>query len=487
MKSTRPIHLFVLALLAVVAVWSLTACGTASGGAPDAHAEAETHEGHGEGCAHDEPAGGCAHEKPGEGCAHDEPAGGCAHEKPGGHDEGHRGDGQLSLHQIAAARCEHDSLTYECANCRYEIGVVKVPESFLGDDPDGDGGVVRLEVVGDRAVSAGLNVTGEVRLNENAAVHVSPRIPGIIESVAVDIGARVEKGDLLFQIHSVQLGTALSDYMRNRTLVRLAEKNLEREQGLFERKIASEQELIAAQMAYEQHRADLRATEQALRVMGLTRADLDELTRDIRDGEPGTLPVRAPISGRIVEKHAVTGELVEPGRDVMLLADLSSVWVWADVYEQDLSRLLEAEKLGEIPVEVILSAFPGRAFQGSIDYVGATMTEASRTVKVRATVENGEGLLRPGSFCDVRVGIGGGTEALGIPRGAVLSDEGRDFVFLHWKDDFFVRRFVERGREFVDAVEIVRGLEPGDAVVSEGAFLLKSDVLREKMGAGCAD
>jgi len=401
--------------------------------------------------------------------------------------DGEAGEDGLSFDEVEQARCEHDLFTYQCSTCRYEIGVVALPRSLLIGATEGPGGVVRTEVVTNRQVTPGLNVTGEVSLNENAAVHVSPRIPGVIESVSVDIGARVQPGDVLFRIRSVELGRALSDYERSRALTELAEKNLAREQRLFERRVASEREMIEARMVYEQHRTELKAAKQALHVMGLTQRDLAALRGESPDSETGTLAVRASIAGRIIEKHAVIGELVEPGKDVMLLADLSSVWVWADIYEQDLSSLLEAEKRRDIPVEVSVRAFPGRTFPGTIDYVGATMSEATRTVKVRATVGNAEGLLRPGTFCEIRVGVAGGEEALAVPSRALLSDEGRDFVFVHWKEDYYVRRFVKRGREFSGSVEIKEGLSPGQIIVTDGTFLLKSDVLREKMGAGCAD
>ncbi|MFH1681562.1 MAG: efflux RND transporter periplasmic adaptor subunit, partial [Candidatus Eisenbacteria bacterium] len=97
------------------------------------------------------------------------------------------------------------------------------------------------------------------------------------------------------------------------------------------------------------------------------------------------------------------------------------------------------------------------------------------------------GLLRPGMFCTARLFLGGGEEVLALPRDALLADEGEEFVFRHMEEDYYVRRPVRRGREFAERIEVIEGLEAGDRVVVEGAFLLKSDVLREKMGAGCAD
>ena len=392
-----------------------------------------------------------------------------------------------SVEDIAAAECEHDVKTYQCDVCRYEVGVVKVPPSLLKGDAPGREGLVRTQIIAKRKVATELNVTGETQLNENAAVHISPRISGIIESVHVDIGSAVKGGDILFKITSRELGKAFGDYERNRALAALSGKNFEREKSLYERRISAEQDMIEAQMAYEQHKAEMEAARQALQVLGFTRNDLEAMTGNARSLDAGSLPVRAPMEGTIIEKHAVVGELVEPGKDVMLLADLSTVWAWADIYEQDLQQLLEAEKLGPIPVEVLVRAFPDRTFKGGIDYIGATMDEQTRTVKVRATVQNPQHLLRPGMFCEIRVAAGYSEEILAVPQTALLSDEGYDFVFIHWKEDYYIRRPVRRGREFFESVEILEGLAPGQTIVSDGAFLLKSDVLREKMGAGCAD
>jgi len=410
------------------------------------------------------------------------------HEEHGDDDgHGHGSSAALSLEELESAKCEHDIPTYQCAECRYEVGVVKVDASLL-KRADG-GGLVRTQAVARTKVSATLPATGEVALNENAAVHISPRIAGIVESVSVDIGARVKAGDTLLTLASVELGKALADYERNRTLSDLTEKVFARETKLREQKVGAEQDVIEAQMTFEQHRTDLKASEQMLHVLGLTDEDLAGMSDPAHGVGAGRLPVRAPIAGMIIEKHAVAGEMAEAGKDLLLLADLATVWVWANVQSRDLEPLLQAEKRGPVAVAITVSAFPGRQFTGVLDYVGATMNEQTRTVKVRATVANSGMELRPGMFCDVSIAIGNGQveEVLAVPRGALMTDEGKSFVFVHWKDDFFVRRDVRRGRDFLDVVEIIEGLQAAETVVTDGAFLLKSDVLREKMGAGCAD
>ena len=427
-----------------------------------------------------------AAEECGDECAHDAVEEEIHHEGHEDHGDecGHGNALGISIEEIAEVRCEHDMPAYQCDSCRYEVGIVKVAASLM-NQADG-GGLVRTQKASTGAVVAGVKSTGEMQLNENATVHVTPRIPGVIASVDVDLGTKVEKGQTLFMVNSTELGKSLAAYRRGRALTSLARKTYEREKSLYEQKVTSEQELIEAQMAYEGHRTDLAAAEQTLHVLGLTEAEL-EARAEWHGTENSLLPVRAPIAGTILARHAVVGEQVEEGSDALLLADLGTLWVWIDVYEQDLGTLIEARQAAEIPVLVTVRAFPGRTFSGVIDYVGATMNTATRTVRVRGVVQNPDGLLRPGMFCQATITAGRPEEILGIPPQALLEDEGANFVFKHWQDDYYVRRAVKVGRVFEELVEVLEGIEPGDTIVTEGAFLLKSDILREKMGAGCAD
>ena len=411
------------------------------------------------------------------------------HDAHAGHDHGahaHGADLDMSAEEILAARCEHEMPTLECAECRYEVGVVKLDASLMKGAPGVTNGIVKTIKVARRQVSSFITVTGEVQLNENTAAHISPRIAGIIRSVKFDIGAEVKKDDALFEIESVELGQAMSECVKARAMAKLSKKNYEREKSLFERKVSSERDMIEAQMGYEQYQAEVAAAEQKLCVLGLSDKSIEGLEPGARALPPGRLPVVAPSDGTIIEKHAVVGELAQPGQDVLLVADLSDVWVWANIYEQNLAPLLHRRRQGPIAVEVLVDAFPGRAFKGTMDYIGATMDEKTRTVKVRVVVKNDERFLRPGMFCQVRIPLAARKSVLAIPKVALLSDEGRDFVFKHLKGDYYVRRAVKTGIGFLDSVEIADGLELGETIVADGAFLLKSDVLREKMGEGCA-
>lgn len=407
----------------------------------------------------------------------------CAHEEEGA--------GEVVLvseSELLSARCEHDMQMYQCDECRYELGIVKLESALLKNNDSQSAGLVAMTTVAKSVMPATVDVTGEIRLNENATVHVTPRVAGIVRSVNVDLGDRVSKDDVLFGLDSIELGATFTEYIKHESLVSLSGKNLEREKKLRARDISSERELIEAQIIFEEHQANLNAVRQKLHVLGLSEKEIAARSDMGDDKQETLLPVCTSIDGTIIERHVVVGELIEPGDDVMLVSNLETLWVWADVYENDLASLMARKaEGGRLSVEVRVQAFPERVFPGFIDYIGVTMDERTRTVKARAILENKDHFLRPGMFCSVKIAIGADKEVLVIPASALLSDEGAEFVFTHFKDDLYLRRPVVKGCSVNGLVEIESGLAEGETIVSDGCFLLKSDVLREKMGAGCAD
>lgn len=388
--------------------------------------------------------------------------------------------GPLTKEQILAARCPHGK-TIECDECRYEVGVVKVSPEIMKKS-GATNGLVRLMPVSRKAFAVTLNLTGEIRLNENATVHVAPRIAGVIHSVAVDLGAQVKAGDLLFVLQSAEVGAARGDYEKCRALTELTRKNFEREETLHQQKIGSEADMIEARMKLEENQAALKAAAQKLRAL-----DLPEAEWATGAEQASLLVVRAPLTGLVIDKHVAAGEVVEPNKEVMTLANLDTLWVWGNIFDRDFAPLLRQAEHERIPVEVSVRAYPGRVFRGTLDHIGAFIDETTRTAKARVTLDNAERLLRPGVFCEARLIESATGEVVAVPKAAVLNEEGADFVFVHLEGDYFVRQPVTKGRESADEVEIVTGLQSGQSIVAEGAFLLKSDVLRSKMGAGCAD
>ncbi len=240
--------------------------------------------------------------------------------------------------------------------------------------------------------------------------------------------------------------------------------------------------------AVKKARAALNATEQRLRMYGLDDKAIQDFQQAKNPLGFGRLEVKAPRAGTIIAQTASVGKYVQTTQSLYTIADLSHLWVWADLYERDLAAVHARLSSGK-PLEAVvrISTFGDKEFPGRADLAASTMDEHTRTVKLRVRVENQHRMLKPGMFAKIEVRVPLGEPVSMVPREAVVSDEGASFVFVRWKDDFWVRRNVVVGRGQGRFVEILDGVAVGDTVAVGGSFMLKSDVLRAKMGAGCAD
>ncbi len=387
-------------------------------------------------------------------------------------------DLDLPVDTLFARACGHGVKTFECAECRYEVGVVKAPPGLFAD------GLFRETKVASRRVEQALTLTGEVGFDERRVRHMSVPADCIIRRVHAVLGDRVAAGQAILEIESVAVGEAEEDYLAARALLTLARRNHDRVAELQREGIASEREFFEARQELEA--ADIRvgAALGKLMRLGMSGEDAAALTPDVARG---FVTLRASASGTVLSLRAVPGKAAGPDESLAVIGDNSTVWVSADLYERDLRRVARSCASGTVPAAFETSAYPGETFSGTVDFIGPVMDEVSHTVKLRIKAPNPGGRLLAGMFVTVRIFLPGDEETAAVPETAVLTDEGRSFVFVRHHDDYYVRRPVETGRTWPDWTEIVAGLAGGETIVADGSFLMKSDVLRSKMGAGCAD
>lgn len=432
--------------------------------ATEATHEAEVHDeepGHHEEADH-------AGEHAEEGAAHDDV-----------HDHGAEGsDLDRPVAEMWEARCEHDILQHQCDECRYEIGMVKLDAALLGDN-----GLVRTGFPEKRqGRQEEKSLPGEVQLDETRTVHVASPLTGLITRGFTTPGAVVEAGAPLFEVDSPEVAEAKGGYLKALAGLDLARKTAEREALLFARKIAAEVEVQEAEAGRIEAETNLAAARGRLLRLGLTKTEIEGISSGNGAAAlSGLVMVRAARAGTVIEGHAAAGEHVETGKELLTISGLDKVWVMADLKEPDLAAVAEAAG-GEAKIDAL-----GRSFSGQLDTVSGRMSEETRTAKARFRVDNSQGLLKPGMFVAVRLLLPAAGETIAVPKVAVLADEGRTFVFTHMEGDYWVRRPVELGRRFDGMVEIESGITAEQRIITDGSFLLKSDVLRGKMGAGCAD
>ena len=391
-------------------------------------------------------------------------------------EEAERSDLDRPVEELFATDCEHKVKTFECAECRYENGVVCAPARLF------EGGLMKKLRAERRRLDTPLDLTGEVQFDERRVAHVSSQAEGLIRKVHVTLGEVVRAGQAMVELDSVAVGEAEAAYLEAQGMMELARRDAERLSGL--RGVASEKEVFLAQK--ERDLAGIRL-EGALGKLVRLGMSADEARARSRSTARGRLVLRAPADGSVLEMHAVPGEVAKSEASLVTLGDNASVWVWADLYERDVAAISSAQASGKLTAAVTVRAYPGEEFAAAVDFISPSMSPATRTVKLRLATPNPGRRLLAGMFAQVQVFLPAKSAGLTVPAAAVLEDEGRSFVFLHHRGDYYVRRPVTVGQAAGGRIAILSGLSEGAIVVSDGAFLMKSDVLRSKMGAGCAE
>lgn len=289
-----------------------------------------------------------------------------------------------------------------------------------------------------------VRTVGVIDYNETMLAEVTTKYTGWIEKLYVDAnGQQVHRGDPLFEIYSPELYSAQTEYL-----------------------LATGNPRSTNDPAIQ---ALLQSARQKLRFFDISDAQIAEL--DASRKATKTLPVLAPIDGFAMEKTAVEGMMVQPGMKLYRLADLGIVWVYAQVYEQDLPYV----KLGQ-EATVTLSYLPGRTFRGRVTYVYPDVNEKTRTARVRMEFHNPGFFLKPGMFASVRVSAELNPSALLVPDSAVLRSGEKDTVFVALEGGKFEPRSITIGpRAEGDRYQVISGLNEGERVVTSGQFMLDSE------------
>jgi membrane fusion protein, heavy metal efflux system len=396
---------------------------------------------------------------------------------------------------------EHALYEDECFLCHPELKPTK-PQADAGrlmckehDVPEDECGICHPELVGqieparsikirfasrEAAAKAGIETAtphlapmadavecyGEIVFNQNKLAQIATPVSGIIGRVEVDLGSKVEDQQVLATVWSAAIGEAVAKAI-------LAQQTLDRERKLRAERISSEKDLQEAE-------ATQRVAYQNLKTLGFDDAQIVALAQNSRDG--ATLELRAPFAGEIVERNAVQGALVEPGKPLFILADPSTMWAMLNIPEKYLTHARVGQE-----VEFTIEALPGHTFVGKLTWIAAQLDERTRMARARAELANTEGVFKAQMFASARILTSHSDGAIVVPQSAVQQLDGLSLVFVKLADDLYEARPVRLGAKHNGRVEILEGLSPEEAVVVAGSFVAKSQLLISRLGAGCVD
>lgn len=310
--------------------------------------------------------------------------------------------------------------------------------------------------------------------------HVAARAQGVIHEVAVDLGERVAAGQPLVTLHSTAVGEAEAAFVEALALAALWTKNHAREVSLAERGVGTQRAVLEAETKKVEAEVAVTRARQRLANLGVGA----ERQRALEAGEaPGPLlVVRAPFDGEVVERHAVQGEVVEAGAPLLVVADPTRLWALIDVPEQDHPRV----RVGQ-PVVLTLEAPRGEPISTRIDWVSPELDPRTRTVTARAALHVPEGGLRANVFGKARITLHHDDDVVLVPQEAVQWEGCCNVVFVRRSETLYEPRKVTLGCATPGGYEVVAGLGPDEPVVTTGSFLLKTEILKGSIGAGCCE
>jgi cobalt-zinc-cadmium efflux system membrane fusion protein len=345
-----------------------------------------------------------------------------------------------------------------------------------------------------RPIEQTIQATGSVAANETRVAHMRALARGRIDEVSVQLGDRVRGGQRLLTYDNVELGEAIGEYLaalaelqRAGSETEVAGRALERAGNLVELGAVARAELQRREAEHsnalanvERQKAGAAKVEEKLHRFGMTDAEIGKL--DPRKAvqyhrERSHSALVAPFGGVITALDAVPGETVGTEGVLITVADLSLVWVQADVYEKDIRAVKKGQQ-----ARVLVAAYPGRTFAGEITYLSDVLDPNTRTAKVRCEVPNPEHLLKLEMFATVEIPVPAGRDGLMIPESAVQQIDGQPAAFVPAGRDRFARRALQLGVRCGDWIEVTGGLTEGESVVTEGSFLLKSQVKKSELG-----
>ncbi len=406
---------------------------------------------------------------------------------------------RISLAAVAAA------LMMTWAGCSQPAAETEPAETEpAGAEAAPDPGLIRLDQeavriaditlvdVEVRKLEKELQVPGRVTVNEDATARVGSFTEGVVVACCESVGTDVEKGQVIARLHSHEVHDAEASYWqaraelkRRQTELQFAEESYQRASRLHELKAGSLQQVQEAQtkfrsaeMFLEIARAGVERSEKHLLYLGLTPERLPGAAgEDHRaDEEVPLIEVRSPVSGTIIERMVSPGAVVAPSDSLYVISDLRSLWVIAQVPEQHLSSLRNG-----LAVEVSVRAYPGKTFPARITYIGDALDPETRTVEVRCELNNPGRRLKREMFATLTISAGGGREVVVAPLAALQNVDGQEILFVPEGESSFRARRVQVGRHSDSVVEIVSGLQADEKVVVNGAFQLKSELLKARM------
>jgi membrane fusion protein, heavy metal efflux system len=334
---------------------------------------------------------------------------------------------------------------------------------------------VKVGTVPMSAVSMRLTLPAHVELDETRLARISAPMAGRIMELEVVEGQQVTRGQVLATLHSTELAAAQAAFLKAHTQKQLAERAVARAKQLLEAGVIGSAELQRREAEMEQAATETAADRVQLHVLGMSDDAVAKLetTRTVNS----TTQILATIDGRVMDRKVTIGQVVQAAEIVCVVADLSNVWLVADVPEQNAGNIRAGKA-----VEAELPAFPGIKIAGTLAYVGAVVNKDTRTVRARMNLNNADRRYKPDMLATMTL-IDGAEQRRVVPFSAIVREANEPHVLVETGQNKFTLRKITLGGETSQGHVLETGLNSGEKIILEGAFHINNERRRLAMGA----
>ncbi len=359
---------------------------------------------------------------------------------------------------------------------------------------------VELGQVVERPMSAVMTANAEVQYNRNRVAQISSPVGGKVWRVEKEIGDSVKQGEVIALIDSANVGAAKAEYLQAVADLELKSQTSSRLRSSAESGFRTSAELQEAEAAVKAANIRVFNARQALinlglkiepnhpekldqtriQFLGLPQSIVEKL--DVNTTTANLLPLIAPFDGTVTERNVVAGEVVEVSKLLLVIADTRLMWITADLSVADAKRI----KVGQ-DVTFEPDGTPDERSRGSVTWISTAVDDQTRTVKIRADVSNDENQLLAHTFGKAQITFRESTKVIAVPTDAIQWEGCCYITFVRLTDDIFQTRKVKLGAKSDGFQEVTIGLLPGEVVATTGSYVLKSEILKSALGAGCAE
>jgi membrane fusion protein, heavy metal efflux system len=329
-------------------------------------------------------------------------------------------------------------------------------------------------------IQGNIKIPAKIITDQDYEAKVGSLVQGRAYKVYAKIGDYVKKGQVLMYIEGMEIGEIKSKYLKAKAQLDFAETNYKRQKALIEQNIGSQKSFYEAEAEFNKALAEFKAEDKRIHSVGMSDDEIiGKNENGFADHTSGLLSIKSPVNGLVTERNVVIGQYIDVTTNAFVIINVSNLIVEGQIREDEISKIS-----GKPEIKFTTQTYSGIEFSGRVYYTSQLVDPQTRTIGIRARINNSNSMLKPEMFGLMHIPLSGSVKGMFISSDAVEKIDENSVIFIAINDSIFEKRIVELGIELDGKVEIKKGLNSGEKYVSGGTFYLKSELMKNSFGEG---